>query len=492
MAFNKKVSVEIVAEDKASSTLAKVSKNLRTIGGSSSSATNRVSSLGKTITGVTDSVVSFGKSFGLVFTAAAGVAIYAGKSVADASMKMENALMGLTTVARAFGESQEGATQAAIDLAKDGLMTVTEAATGLKNLLASRFNLDESIKLMNAFKDSAAFNRQAALGFGQAISGATEGIKNGNSILVDNAGITKNLSIILEEAGLSAQDLMRATTDASVRQAIFNGILKEASIFQGDAARATETLSGQVSMLGTSWFNVKAEMGKALSPLFITLIEAIKGAVGDLGLWVDNNREKINEWGRQAAEKIQEVIKWLRENKETLVILADGAMALLKVFAYVLTLISNHIQNVQKKLEEMFYIMFRLIEAVKPYWNIFKNTALNAINAVIDGWNKLRDALSKPVKAVVNIVEKIKNAVSGEKAIGGPVVSNQAYLVGERGPEMFVPNQSGTIVPTDKTSGGATFNFNFSGATIADKSQLIAEIKQAINRELELSRYGIG
>ena len=77
------------------------------------------------------------------------------------------------------------------------------------------------------------------------------------------------------------------------------------------------------------------------------------------------------------------------------------------------------------------------------------------------------------------------------KAIGGPVVSGQSYVVGERGPEMFIPNQSGTIIPADKTSSGATFNFTFNG-DVSDKSQLIAEIKQAINRELELSRYGIG
>jgi hypothetical protein len=32
------------------------------------------------------------------------------------------------------------------------------------------------------------------------------------------------------------------------------------------------------------------------------------------------------------------------------------------------------------------------------------------------------------------------------KAVGGPVGALNPYLVGERGPEMFVPNVSGTIV----------------------------------------------
>ena len=36
-------------------------------------------------------------------------------------------------------------------------------------------------------------------------------------------------------------------------------------------------------------------------------------------------------------------------------------------------------------------------------------------------------------------------------AQGGPVQEGQPYVVGEDGPEMFVPNQSGTIVPNDKS-----------------------------------------
>jgi hypothetical protein len=31
-------------------------------------------------------------------------------------------------------------------------------------------------------------------------------------------------------------------------------------------------------------------------------------------------------------------------------------------------------------------------------------------------------------------------------ANGGPVSSGQTYMVGERGPELFVPGRSGTIV----------------------------------------------
>lgn len=36
----------------------------------------------------------------------------------------------------------------------------------------------------------------------------------------------------------------------------------------------------------------------------------------------------------------------------------------------------------------------------------------------------------------------------GARAEGGPVSAGQAYLVGERGPEPFIPNQNGTILPS--------------------------------------------
>ena len=41
----------------------------------------------------------------------------------------------------------------------------------------------------------------------------------------------------------------------------------------------------------------------------------------------------------------------------------------------------------------------------------------------------------------------------GKAATGGPVGKDKPYLVGERGPEMFVPNSSGRIVPNNQLGG---------------------------------------
>jgi hypothetical protein len=44
----------------------------------------------------------------------------------------------------------------------------------------------------------------------------------------------------------------------------------------------------------------------------------------------------------------------------------------------------------------------------------------------------------------------------GNRAIGGPVLSHTPYIVGEEGPELFVPNASGNIIPNNKLSGGGS------------------------------------
>ena len=48
------------------------------------------------------------------------------------------------------------------------------------------------------------------------------------------------------------------------------------------------------------------------------------------------------------------------------------------------------------------------------------------------------------------------------KASGGPVTGKSAYIVGEQGPELFVPNTSGTIIPNNQLGTAGGFNIQIS------------------------------
>lgn len=215
----------------------------------------------------------------------------------DSANKYQNSLLGLNSVSRYFlGQTQES-TEAAKALSSDGLMPLADAATGLKNLLASGYGLSEATALMNAFKDSSAFGRQSSLSFGEAVRSATEGIKNGNSILVDNAGVTKNLSVILEEAGYSAQDLMKASTDVGIRMAILNGILKETKAQTGDAAKLTETAAGADARLAYETDRLNVKVGNLANILR-------KDAVNGLTTFISQNQNAIISIGSSVGAMV--------------------------------------------------------------------------------------------------------------------------------------------------------------------------------------------
>ena len=71
----------------------------------------------------------------------------------------------------------------------------------------------------------------------------------------------------------------------------------------------------------------------------------------------------------------------------------------------------------------------------------------------------------------------------GKRADGGPVSANRPYLVGEEGPEMFVPGKSGTIIPNGAGGGVnsvVNVTINGDGTSNVDSSQG-AELGRLIN-----------
>jgi len=212
------------------------------------------------------------------------------KTQLDAAVKIaadrQNAFKGLESISL-FKGIDANETQAAVKnlrLVKSGIVDIGEASTGLKNLLSSGFSLPESIKLLEAFSDTAAFGKSAALGFGEAIRSATEGIRNGNSILVDNVGLTKNLSAILKDAGFQEKDLSRVKEDLNVRQALYNGLIKEAIPQIGDADKLTRGWTGSTAALTNAQNNLYAAIGDIITrnPALLAAIGSATGGVNNL------------------------------------------------------------------------------------------------------------------------------------------------------------------------------------------------------------------
>jgi hypothetical protein len=114
-------------------------------------------------------------------------------------------------------------------------------------------------------------------------------------------------------------------------------------------------------------------------------------------------------------------------------------------------------------------------ELAKVLWGDGKGPLAIALGAI----GKLFEIITTPIRFFIglvqdalNVVQKLINLANSlpiiggflpkptpqskskpGRALGGPVTGGQQYMVGERGPELFVPNQSGSIVPNNGMGG---------------------------------------
>jgi hypothetical protein len=229
------------------------------------------------IAAITRSVRGLAGVLGLAFGGAAVIGF--GKSAVQAASEVSSAMIGLQSIMDGQGRSFTEAKAFINDYINDGLVPLTNAVTAYKNLAMRGYSDEQITQTLTALKNAAAFGRQASLTPGQAVQSATEGLKNENSILVDNAGITKNVSVMWKEYAESIGTTVGMLTKEQKIQAEVNGILAESRFQMGDAAKLAQTYAGQVSALGVSWYNLRAALGSAIIPVLQAIIPYIKTAI---------------------------------------------------------------------------------------------------------------------------------------------------------------------------------------------------------------------
>jgi hypothetical protein len=86
-------------------------------------------------------------------------------------------------------------------------------------------------------------------------------------------------------------------------------------------------------------------------------------------------------------------------------------------------------------------------------------------------------------RSINEIVTRISSGTSSieARAAGGPVSSGRPYIVGEIGPELFVPSSSGSIVPNNQM-GGSVINLTVNAGMGADGTQVGEQIVSALRQ----------
>ena len=410
-----------------------------------------------------------------------------------------------------------------LDLVKNGLLSIGEASISLKNLLATGFTLEQSIELMKRFGDAAAFGRQGSLEFGYAIVSATEGLKNQNSILVDNAGVTKNLSVILKENGYSAQDLSKITSDLGVRTALYNGLLKETQGQLGDASKLSQEFAGKQAA-----FNVLIEKGKqflgeflqaALGPVidgFIKYVNEMKAMISETigGEREFNNLKTTLKNLVQSGinlmfkgfKELQPIVKEIYKNTKDLIKAAGeaGLLGTLKDLA------KKGFEGVITASKIFYYWILsvqRVIAKVITEYQKFKDTlesVKSTIGDVVDAVKNIYNVFAKPVSGVfANSVLRIFDVVYDKimSFVNSLPHRIKQFLFGAEGGEQIAKTPT-RLKKENRRIGGDAFTFSDetspgdeSGSTgrgskekIEKEKNAVKEINKKFKKEILLAK----
>ncbi len=229
------------------------------------------------LAGIKASLIGVAKAMGLAFGVAA--IINFGRESVKAITQLSDAMTGLRSILRGQGRSFKDAQRFINEYISDGLVPATNAITAYKNLAARGYADDQIQKVMVALKDAAAFGRQASYSLGDAVMTATEGLKNENSILVDNAGVTKNVAKMWEDYAKRIGTTTNKLTQQQKIQAEVEGILEETKYQMGDAARAAGEYSGQVMKLSFGMNNLRVAVGNALMPILWKVLPVLNSII---------------------------------------------------------------------------------------------------------------------------------------------------------------------------------------------------------------------
>ncbi len=456
------------------------------------------------VAGFGDKLGKFGKVAGAAFAAAGAAAVaYAGKLAIDgvkAAIEDEAAQLRLATALK----NTTGATDAQIKATED-YITKTTLATGvtddelrpsLQRLVTATNDVKEAQRLQAIALDVSAGSGKSLEAVTNAMAKAAEG----------NTGALVKLGIGLSAAELKTMSMEQVTAKLS-------------ETFGGQAATQADTFQGKMQRLQVAFDEGKETVGAfildAITPL-------VSGLVNDVIPRISEFADELGENLKPIMEDVSVFVKdtlvpafkdmWTFLNEFIIPTLKTILVPVIKALFSAFDQVATTIKDNEEKLKPLF-TLFKAIatfsrDVLAPVLGTALATSLKAVGSIlsilISGFSNLVSLINGVVSAIRSLVDLVRNnplvkgigglidsVFGGGRASGGPVTAGTTYLVGEKGPELFKPSTSGSIIPNNAMGGsGTTINLTVNGAI--DPEGTARTIVDVLNRATGRGGSGAG
>lgn len=152
------------------------------------------------------------------------------------------------------------------------IMNKADIATTIKNFSLMGFTVEETDKMIEALTNSAIRNRNANYTVSEAVRVASEGYRQGLSTLSDSAGVTENLSVMLDKYAKSIGKTASQLTVAEQNQAYLNRTMYAAEPFAGAMEGYLDSLAGKQGLFAQSMRDTQVAYSEAIEPVFSGLL----------------------------------------------------------------------------------------------------------------------------------------------------------------------------------------------------------------------------
>lgn len=317
--------------------------------------------------------------------------------------------------------------------------------------------------------------------------------------------------------------------------------------YGGLAKKMADTDEGKIARMAVAWGNVKENIGGALSPTVTKVLGYISRNLPGIQAFLT----RIVGGAKQGVSVLKPFYNYIATQVWPMLKSIGGEMIAIFREAWpaiqpVLTKLGG---SVKRLLTEIVPTVRTIWETIKPTFKWFIGTALpialdiigkivgqvallvKHLRAAVDWWNSLTDTYrrddnrtnyvsdardkmiqkqrARNAKLISEGKQPLPIRVPGlgvgagmetisARAGGGPVRRGRSYLVGERGPELFRPRSSGSIVPNGRlaAAGGMTLNYspsfsisgNADGAVIDGALQMSERRLEAMLEKIEAKR----
>lgn len=354
-------------------------------------------------------------------------------------------------------------------LSRDSAQDMTQGFVDLANKLAA-FNDVDPTEVLEAFKSG--------------LSGSSEPLRRFGINALDSSIELEALNTGLIEAGSKLTDLDPITRNQVKAQALLTlAVDQSADAINGFEVNNDSLIRRQQALQATL-----SELSVTIGTVFLPIIDDAVKAIAPVV-------ERVSAWVKENPELTRNIIIATAAIAGLVAVVGAIGIALLAFNPIVLMIIGTIagiaaiVYSVRNAIEMFSGVWTAAWEGIKNIAGSAVDWIVNKVQSVIDMVQDALDALASlpGVKQGISITKNAFRSVSDLfRADGGPVSGNTPYIVGERGPELFVPKSGGTIVPNHDLGGGGgnTFVFNVQG-DITDRVK--TDIMRDLQRQMRLA-----